>query len=384
MRIFHLSDIHLGKQLNGGCSLQEEQVHIIQEIINAAKVYKPDAIVMAGDIYDKSNPSAQTHDMFNDFMNELSLLNIPVFIIAGNHDSPERLNIGSQFMAKHNITISTKVPSSNEEFLEKITLQDDFGDVNFYLLPFMKTGHANRISEQKFTNYSDAIQFMIEREHIDYSKRNVLISHQYFVSGDHLPETRDSETIISSVGGLDHVQVEIVKDFDYVALGHIHSSQRVGYDHIRYCGTPLKYSSSEAHDKKSILMVTLLEKGTVEYEKIPLKMLHDVRVVRGSLDDIIASCTDENKDDYLFVELTNKEDLDRPKQRLDAYYSHILNLKFVGVNDSLFFESESDEKMDPFEVFSDLFLRLEGEALNPKQTSIMKEIIEEAKEEVEV
>ncbi|MCF0106917.1 MAG: exonuclease subunit SbcD [Holdemanella sp.] len=269
MKLFHLSDIHLGKQLNGGMSLLEEQEYMINQILEQARIHKPDVIIFAGDIYDKSNPSAQTHQLYNDFMNQLDDLNIPVLMIAGNHDSPERLNIGSLFMAKRNIYISTSLPETEDDHLMKITLKDDYGNINFYLLPFMKTGHAKRFNGD-ISNYTEAIQFMLDREPIDFNQRNVLISHQFYISNGKKPELRDSETIIQSIGGLDEVDVEAVKNFDYVALGHIHSNQCVGYEHIRYCGTPLKYSSSEANDQKVIQVVNIKEKGKLEKLKVKI------------------------------------------------------------------------------------------------------------------
>jgi exonuclease SbcD len=247
MKLFHISDLHIGKQLHF-YNLKDNQIEILKQITEKARQYRPDAIIIAGDIYDKSVPSAEAYQIFDQFLNDLSEISpsIPILIIAGNHDSAERLNYASSFLEKHKIYISVLPPQKEEEGLKKVVLTDEYGDVNFYLLPFTKPGYVRHLfAEGVVTSYDTAVAALIERENIDYTRRNVLVSHQFYVAGDKLPETCESEQVYISVGGIDSVDIAAVRQFDYVALGHLHGPQHIGVKQIRYSGTPLKYSVSE-------------------------------------------------------------------------------------------------------------------------------------------
>ena len=227
MKFFHLSDLHIGKQLHH-YNLKEDQIHILKEVVDYAKKLHPDAVVIAGDIYDKSVPSAEAVTVFDEFLTALSEIEpaIPVLIISGNHDSSERLQYAAGILKKHHIYLAGEVPKTPEEFLQKVTLKDSYGDVDFYLLPFMKPSYVRNVfAEDKPESYTDAVQRILDREEIDYkNKRNVLVSHQFYM-GNSRPETCDSESV--SVGGLDQVDVKILSGFDYVALGHLHGAQNL-------------------------------------------------------------------------------------------------------------------------------------------------------------
>ena len=254
MKFFHLSDLHIGKQLHR-YNLKEDQQVILKEVITYAKELRPDAIVIAGDIYDKSVPSAEAVNVFDEFLTDLSEITpeIPILIISGNHDSPDRLKYASEILKRHHIYLAGNVPERPEEHIEKVTLHDAYGEVDFYLLPFMKPAYVKNIFvDGTPETYSDAVKEIIKREKIDYKdKRNVLVSHQFYVGEKaESPETCDSE--VFSVGGIDNVDIGSVKEFDYVALGHLHGAQCIGKPEIRYCGTLLKYSVSESTQNKSL------------------------------------------------------------------------------------------------------------------------------------
>ena len=242
MKVFHISDLHIGKQLYA-YSLREEQEDILHQIVEQAAIHRPDAILIAGDIYDKSVPSGEAYEIFDHFLNEIASLDpqIPVCMIAGNHDSALRLKYASSFLERQKIVVSTMIPTTEEEHLRKVILQDEYGEVAVYLLPFLKPGQARVLFPgQEITDYDMAVRKVLEREEIDFTKRNILVAHQFFVGGNGEVERCDSELMYLSVGGIDSVHTDMVEAFDYVALGHIHGEHPVGKAHIRYSGTPLK------------------------------------------------------------------------------------------------------------------------------------------------
>ena len=321
MKFFHLSDLHIGKQLHR-YNLKEDQQVILKEVIAYAKELHPDAIVIAGDIYDKSVPSAEAVTIFDEFLTELSEITpaIPILIISGNHDSPDRLNYASEILRRHHIYLVGNVPEQPEEHIEKVTLQDKYGEVDFYLLPFMKPGYVRNVFVNNVPEtYADAVREIIKREEIDYNnKRNVLVSHQFYVGEkEGSPETCDSE--VFSVGGIDNVDIGAVKEFDYVALGHLHGAQYVSRPKIRYCGTLLKYSVSESTQTKSLTVVTLKEKGEKpEIACYPLHPLRDERKKKGTLEEIIKEASEEEKEAaYKFIEWWNTADKDGKSPALE-------------------------------------------------------------------
>ena len=305
MKFFHLSDLHIGKQLHH-YSLKEDQEAILGEVADYARALHPDAVVIAGDIYDRSVPSAEAVTVFDWFLTELSEINpaIPVLIISGNHDSAERLEYASGILGKHQIHLVGNAPREKTDRIRKVILRDEYGEVDFYLLPFLKPSYVKNVfGEDVPETYTDAVGKLIEREEIDYiNRRNVLVSHQFYTAGSvpdldagedencdntaFYPVTCDSETF--SVGGIENVDVSVVKNFDYVALGHLHGPQNVTSPYIRYCGTLLKYSVSECQHEKVLSVVTLGEKGKEPVvDQLLLHPLRDVKKKTGNLRDII-------------------------------------------------------------------------------------------------
>lgn len=384
MKFFHLSDLHIGKQLHR-YNLKEDQQVILKEVITYAKELRPDAIVIAGDIYDKSVPSAEAVNVFDEFLTDLSEITpeIPILIISGNHDSPDRLKYASEILKRHHIYLAGNVPERPEEHIEKVTLHDAYGEVDFYLLPFMKPAYVKNIFvDGTPETYSDAVKEIIKREKIDYKdKRNVLVSHQFYVDEKaESPETCDSE--VFSVGGIDNVDIGSVKEFDYVALGHLHGAQCIGKPEIRYCGTLLKYSVSESTQNKSLTVVTLKAKGEKpEIENYPLHPLRDVRKKKGTLDEIIKEAQETEKDDYISITLTDEIDPYKPKEQLERIFSHILEIRVDNQRTRTKLK-EMDEELvmkDPFTSFAEFYKEMQGREMNGEEETIMKEIFDKAK-----
>ena len=384
MKFFHLSDLHIGKQLHR-YNLKEDQQVILKEVITYAKELRPDAIVIAGDIYDKSVPSAEAVNVFDEFLTALSEITpeIPILIISGNHDSPDRLKYASEILKRHHIYLAGNVPERPEEHIEKVTLHDAYGEVDFYLLPFMKPAYVKNIfADGTPETYSDAVKEIIKREKIDYKdKRNVLVSHQFYVGEKaESPETCDSE--VFSVGGIDNVDIGSVKEFDYVALGHLHGAQCIGKPEIRYCGTLLKYSVSESTQNKSLTVVTLKAKGEKpEIENYPLHPLRDVRKKKGTLDEIIKEFRETEKDDYISITLTDEIDPYKPKEQLERIFSHILEIRVDNQRTRTKIK-EMDEELvmkDPFTSFAEFYKEMQGREMNGEEETIMKEIFDKAK-----
>lgn len=384
MKFFHLSDLHIGKQLHR-YNLKEDQQVILKEVITYAKELRPDAIVIAGDIYDKSVPSAEAVNVFDEFLTDLSEITpeIPILIISGNHDSPDRLKYASEILKRHHIYLAGNVPERPEEHIEKVTLHDAYGEVDFYLLPFMKPAYVKNIfADGTPETYSDAVKEIIKREKIDYrDKRNILVSHQFYVGEKaESPETCDSE--VFSVGGIDNVDIGSVKEFDYVALGHLHGAQCIGKPEIRYCGTLLKYSVSESTQNKSLTVVTLKAKGEKpEIENYPLHPLRDVRKKKGTLDEIIKEAQETEKDDYISITLTDEIDPYKPKEQLERIFSHILEIRVDNQRTRTKLK-EMDEELvmkDPFTSFAEFYKEMQGREMNGEEETIMKEIFDKAK-----
>ena len=369
MRFFHLSDLHIGKQLHH-YNLREDQEHILSEIVSYAETLRPDAVVIAGDIYDKTVPSGEAVGIFDDFLTRMSKIRpeIPLLIIAGNHDSAQRLDYASRLLGSHRIHIAGRAPETGDEHLKKITLADEHGNVNFYLMPFLKPGYVRGLNGGSLPeNYTEAVRIVLEREEIDPRERNVIVSHQFYTGKDDAtgetlrPETCDSEQL--SVGGIDNVDISVLKDFDYAALGHLHGAQKVGRETVRYCGTLLKYSVSEAEQEKTLHLVELGEKGTpVKVEKLPLHPLRDVRRVRGNLDDILKEADPRHRDDYVSVVLTDETDPYKPKEQLQKVYGHILEVRMDNTRTRKKLEFDDDEIRlgDPAQVFADFYREMQG------------------------
>ena len=377
MKIIHLSDLHIGKRINE-FSMIEDQQYILLQILSIIRSEAPDSVIIAGDVYDRSLPPTEAVTELDDFIYKLSLENFDTFIISGNHDSPERLAFGSRIMAKSGIHLS---PVYNGH-VEPISLTDEFGEVNFYMLPFIKSFHVKNIFPDRaedISSYTDAVRIAVENMNVDYSKRNIIISHQ-FVTG---ASRSDSEII--SVGGSDNVDSFVYEQFDYAALGHIHTPQIIGgKQHIRYCGTPLKYSFSEVADK-SVTVVELMQKGSLNIRQIPLKPLRDMRTIRDTFENIYSNGpSDPNKDDYIRAILTDENEVDSAMSKLKKIYPNIMELSYAknqrsGENGTMLF-SEIESK-GPLKLFEDFFKSSEKRPLKDEEKAFIQKIIEEIEEE---
>lgn len=386
MKFFHLSDLHIGKQLHS-YSLKENQQAVLSQIAGYAAEYRPDAILICGDIYDRAAPSGEAYTLFDRFLQELSAItpDIPVLIIGGNHDNAQRLNYASSFLEKHHIYVSASVPEQPKERLKKVTLSDAYGEVDFYLLPFLKPGYVRHLfPEGAVTSYESAVREILYREEIDYSRRNVLLSHQFYTNCGQEPERCASEQSVITVGGLEHVDVSVIERFDYAALGHIHGAQKVKHPYIRYCGTPLKYSVSEEHHKKSITMVELGEKGAEpKLQTIPLLPMQEVRRERGLLAEIIARAEDGSRHDFISVTLTDEKELYRPKEQLEEVYDHLLELRIDNARTRKLMEEQGEEafSMEPMAVFRAFYQEIQGQPMSVQEEQFIQEILEEWGEE---
>ena len=320
MRIIHLSDLHLGKRVNE-FSMLEDQEHILRQILQIVEDERPRAVVIAGDVYDRSVPPAEAVRLFDEFLYRLSRMELDTFIISGNHDSAERIAFGSRLMDASGVHLSPVYAGE----VAPIVLEDEFGPVDFYMLPFLKPANVRDFfPEAQIESYTDAIRAAVGQMNIDPARRSVLITHQ-FVTG---ASRSDSEEI--SVGGSDNVDASAFNGFDYVALGHIHGPQNVGSPRIRYCGTPLKYSFSERNHVKSVTVADLGEKGRLEVRTVPLTPLRDLREIRGSYQELTLRANYQNTrlEDYLHVILTDEEDVPDAVARLRTIYPNLMKLDY--------------------------------------------------------
>lgn len=394
MRFFHMSDLHIGKQLHER-SLLDDQRYVLTRVVEYVREYSPDAVIIAGDVYDKSLPSAEAVTVFDDFIVNLADTGTAVMLISGNHDSAERLNYGSRIFTKSNIHVAGMPPRNSGDHLKSVVLKDEYGEVTFWLMPFIKPGYVKGVFADEnavgastdavgastdavgdcCSSYDSAVHAVIARENIDYSERNVIVSHQFYTNGQTQPSRTDSETI--SVGGIDNVDVSAVKDFDYAALGHIHRGQKVGYDYVRYCGTMLKYSVSEREDNKALLMVDMKEKGEpAEITELKLDALHDVRLIKGKFDEIVRQYSDKNTNDYVSVVLTDENEVYNARQTLIDIFSNLLS---VSVDNSRtnreYVEEDDDVNVSLDELFAEFFRRMQGRDMSDDERMAMEDVI---------
>ena len=371
MKFIHLSDLHIGKRVNE-FSMLEDQQYILKSILTVIDSEEPDGVIIAGDVYDKSVPSAEAVGLLDDFLFSLSKRNVPVYIISGNHDSAERLSFGGRLLDKSGIFLS---PVYNGEVLP-LSLTDSYGKVNIYMLPFIKPVNVRRFfPESEIESYTDAVRVAVENMNIDETERNIIITHQ-FVTG---ASRCDSEEL--SVGGSDNVSVSVFEKFDYVALGHIHGPQKMGRETVRYCGTPLKYSFSEAKHKKSVTVVEMAEKGNVEIREIPLVPLRDMREIKGSYDEVTLRKNYENTNqkDYIHIILTDEEDIPDAMARLRVIYPNLMKLSYDNKRTRLcqtVGAAENVEKKTPFELFSEFYETKNNQPMNEEQTAFINDLIE--------
>lgn len=377
MKIIHLADLHIGKRVNE-FSMIDDQKYILNQILEIIDKEKPDAVIIAGDVYDKQVPSIEAVELLDSFISDISKRKTTTFIISGNHDSAERLAFGSSLMAMGKIYIS---PVYNGK-ISKYTLKNDFGSANFYLLPFVKPSHVKRFfPDKKIESYTDAIKVVVDNLKLDTSEINILIAHQ-FVTG---ASRTESEEI--SVGGLDNVDASVFEDFDYVALGHIHRPQKIGTERIRYCGTPLKYSFSEVNDTKSVSIIEINSKEDFNLRMIPLIPKRDMRKIRGTYEELTTknSYENTNTDDYIHVTLTDEFNVADAIQKLRVIYKNIMKLEYDNMRTRESRKINLDdmviENKNPLEIFSEFYKLQNNKEMNDEQKEIIKKIMEEVWEE---
>lgn len=392
MRLMHLSDLHLGKKV---CefSMLEDQRYILHQILGLVETECADAVLISGDVYDKSVPPAEAVLLFDDFLTDLVDRGIPVFIISGNHDSAARLNFGSRIMGRSRVEIAGRFPG----IPEPVILEDAYGPVYLYLLPFIRpadirrrylqedsdaeepgasgtNGSPDENREADVHSYQEAVKFVMDRLHPDPSVRSVLLAHQ-FVTG---AVRSESEEIF--VGGQDNVDVSLFDGFDYAALGHIHRPQKIGREGVRYCGTPLKYSFSEAGDQKSVTIAELREKGNLTVETHPLHPLHDLREVRGSYAELTdrAHYKETAVDDYLHITLTDEQDIPDVMNRLRTIYPNIMKLDYDNLRTAASGSPEADAeavRRSPLELLDEFYEQQNNQPMNDAQRGYANKLI---------
>ena len=319
MRFLHLSDLHLGRRL-GERDLWEDQAHILKQLTELAVRHRADGVIIAGDVYERAAPSAGAVALFDEFLTGLSAAGLSVYIVSGNHDSAQRLGYASRLLASKNIHLA----SVFEGGMQKLSLQDAYGPLDLWLLPFFRLGAARRyFAEEDLPDATCAVRRMLEAADCDYSRRNALVRHQFVTAGGTAPGQSDSESV--QVGTLENVDAAVLEGFDYVALGHIHGPQRMGSDRVRYAGSPLKYSASEALQEKSVPLVTLKEKGELEVELLPLCPLRDLRRIEGELEQLLQAAVPS--EDYIQAVLTDPAAPAGAANRLRAYYPNLVGVE---------------------------------------------------------
>lgn len=375
MKFMHLSDLHIGKRVNE-FSMLEDQKYILAQILEMVKEEQVDGVFLAGDLYDKPVPPAEAVRVLDSFLTRLAGMEVPVFAVSGNHDSAERVAFGAQLFSSRGVYLSPVYDGQ----VESISLTDEYGEVRVYLLPFVKPAVVRHVfEEEEIGSYQDAVRVAVEHMEIDPAVRNVLVAHQ-FVTG---AARCESEEIL--VGGLDNVDVTVFDRFDYVALGHIHSPQHVGRETVCYCGTPLKYSFSEAEQEKSVTVVELREKGQVEIRKIPLRPLRDMRRIRGNYLEVTARSFYENTntEDYVQITLTDEEDVPDGLQKLRVIYPNLMRLEYDNTrtreSGDVTGACEVERKSAP-ELFEEFYELQNNQPMSEKQEAFVRRLIVDIQE----
>lgn len=412
MKFLHISDLHIGKRINE-FSMLEDQKYILDKILTIAEREQAEGVLLAGDIYDKTVPSAEAVQVFDRFLTGLAKRKIKVFAVSGNHDSPERIAFGAELMKGKGVYLSPVYDGR----VAKVALEDTYGKLYVHLFPFVKPATVRHGLEVQQTlqrersngtepslqqersngaepslqrersngaepsklpeSYNEAVRAVVERMEVDADQRNILVAHQ-FVTGASRCESEET-----AVGGLDNVDADLFDAFDYVALGHIHSPQHVGRDTLRYCGTPLKYSFSEAEQEKSVTVVELREKGQVELRQIPLTPLRDMRRIRGTYMEVMDRnfYQGTNREDYVQITLTDEEDVPDGLQRLRKVYPNLMRLVYDNARTRQSREvgaAEELERKSELELFSDFYVLQNNQTMSAKQTELVRQLIQES------
>ena len=381
MKLIHLSDLHLGKRLNEFSMIEDQRV-VLLEILRIIRAEAPDAVILAGDIYDKPVPPGEAVQLLDEFLYQLSRDGLPVLIISGNHDSADRIAFGSRMLEKSGIYLSPVYRGD----VSAVSFHDDFGEVRFYLLPFVKPAAVKALLPEEeregIVSYTDAVRFAISRMAVNPEIRNVLVTHQ-FVTGAELSESEDI-----AVGGTDNVDASVFDGFDYVALGHIHSPQSVGRETVRYCGTPLKYSFSEKDQVKSVTVVEMAEKGNVRVRTVPLRPARDLREIRGTYEELTLKSNYEGTatDDYLHVVLTDEQDVPDAVARLRVIYPNLMKLDYDNTRTRTAPELSGPSpeiRKTPLELFAEFYEKQTGHPMSEEQSRYSAALLEKIREEGE-
>lgn len=378
MKFFHLSDLHIGLKLMNR-DLREEQMDILRQVTDLAREEQPDAVVIAGDIYDKAVPAAEAVEVFDSFITELkrAVPEAEMMLISGNHDSGLRLNCFREILDEQKVHMIGLPPRREEEYIEKVTLQDEFGPVNFYLLPFVKPSMVKQIvgvdENGNNLSYDATLHKLIAREEVNTAERNVLVSHQFYLPvGENAESVERMDSEIRTVGNIDAVASDVLEAFDYAALGHIHKPMKVGSELYRYCGTPLACSVSEAGQQKGVIMVEIGEKDSktsVKITVLPLKPLREVRIIKGSLEEVLAQACE----DFVTVILTDRVDLDimDMQDRIRMAFLYLLEIRREVLRKADYSEQLMAEKeQDPFELCCSFLKDLDDE-----EKTILRDVI---------
>lgn len=378
MKFFHLSDLHIGLKLMNR-DLREEQMDILRQVTDLAREEQPDAVVIAGDIYDKAVPAAEAVEVFDSFITELkrAVPEAEMMLISGNHDSGLRLNCFREILDEQKVHMIGLPPRREEEYIEKVTLQDEFGPVNFYLLPFVKPSMVKQIvgvdENGNNLSYDATLHKLIAREEVNTAERNVLVSHQFYLPvGENAESVERMDSEIRTVGNIDAVASDVLEAFDYAALGHIHKPMKVGSELYRYCGTPLACSVSEAGQQKGVIMVEIGEKDSktsVKITVLPLKPLREVRIIKGSLEEVLA----QTCEDFVTVILTDRVDLDimDMQDRIRMAFPYLLEIRREVLRKADYSEQLMTEKeQDPFELCCSFLKDLDDE-----EKTILRDVI---------
>lgn len=376
MKLIHLSDLHLGKRLNE-ISLLEDQRYILEEICQILWQEQPDAVIIAGDVYDKSIPSAESVQLFDEFLSRLAAMELTVLLISGNHDSPERVSFGASLMQRSRVYIAPVFDGT----ISPVTLHDKYGEVRCYLLPFVRPAHVRACyPDEEINDYEDAVRTVLAHIPLDQTVRNVLVTHQ-FVAGASLCEVQERE-----IGGTDQVSAALFADFDYTALGHIHRPQSIDSETIRYCGSPLQYSLSEMGYAKSVTAVELGEKGSVSAREIPLKPLRALREIRGTYLELTEKKNYENTntEDYLHIVLTDEEDVPDAIGKLRMIYPNLMKLDYDNQRTRTSRQitgADDAQEQKPFDLFAALYEQQNNQPMSDTQQKFLKKLIDEIWEE---
>lgn len=366
MKFLHTGDLHIGKYVHD-FSMLEDQTYILNQILEIAVREKVDVLLLAGDIYDRSVPTAEAVSILDDFLTSVLAKGIRILMISGNHDSPERVEFASRILEKQGLYIT----GTYEETIRQVTLEDDYGEVTFLCIPYCRPGVLGAHSCE------EAMAGMLAGTQIDFNRRNVLLTHYFITDGGRTPLLSDSETMVH-VGGLDNIEAALFEGFDYVALGHIHRAQQIGDRPVYYAGAPLKYSFSEAASDKSVNIVTLNQKGDITVTREKLQPLREMRTLKGSMEQILQAAGEEKNTDYVQITLTDEMELYDPLGMLRGVYPNVMQLLFTG-NEPEGQEQENSMQADrtrsPLEMYQDFYEEVRGKEIDEERLRIVEEIM---------